>query len=156
MRKRANPSRAIFTKHFRVYYPRFPWNRNFGDQSKIAINDALITVRLLFAKLDSRRNRAVLFRPLRHFSAHRHFTSDDERRKGRGGGIYVRIEGNKRSSLFRALDIFLYDRSCVFCERTLARFLDAAFRKKDAENDGGGRGEKNPPCGGGIRNRMWS
>lgn len=55
----------------------------------------------------------------------------------------MRIEGNKRSSLLRALDIFLYDRSCVFCERTLARFLDAAFRERggrDAENDGGGGG----------------
>lgn len=75
--------------------------------------------------------------------------------KGGRDGIYVRIEGNKRSSLFRALDIFLYDRSCVFCERTLARSLGAAFRREDAENEDGGSEEKNPPRGGGIRNRMW-
>lgn len=56
-------------------------------------------------------------------------------------------EGNKRSSLFRALDIFLYDRSCVYSRG------NAAFRGGDAENEtwgGGGAREREILRGGGT------
>lgn len=66
--------------------------------------------------------------------------SNDDEEKGRREWDLESVEGNKRSSLFRALDIFLYKRSCVLCEKTLAQFLDTAlFGKKRRESYGRNR-----------------
>lgn len=61
----------------------------------------------------------------------------------------MRIEGNKRSSLLRALDIFLYDRSCVAFARERSRdFSTLYFGERDAGKTTGERKERKKPFAG--------
>lgn len=60
--------------------------------------------------------------------------SNDDEEKERRGWDLESVEGNKRNSLFRALDYFFIT-GRAFCEKTLARFLDAVFRNNAGENE---------------------
>lgn len=72
-----------------------------------SINDALITVRLLFAKLDSRRNRAVVFDRSDTFQLIDTSRATTRGKMARGVGyVHVRIEGNKRSEPFPCIRYF--------------------------------------------------
>lgn len=138
-RKSGSFSHHHFTKTFLSILSSIPVESEFWWFNRESINDALITVRLLFRKkLDSRRNRAVVSTCSDTFQLIDSLSRATTRGKGRWrGGICVRVEGNKRSSLFRALDIFLYDRSCVFLRENACaiistlRFFGRGGRKRE-------------------------
>jgi len=120
MRKSESFSHHIY-ETFLSILSSIPVESEFFVINRESINDALIIVRLLFAKLNSRRKSCRCFNRSDTFQL-----IDISRARG---GWDMRIEGNKRSSLFRALHIFLYDRSCVFCERIACAISTLRFEE---------------------------
>lgn len=152
--ERANSARTTFTKHFWVYIILDSRRIGIFVINRESINDALINVRLLFAKLDSRRNRAVVSTALTLFSSSTFLERDDERNLGARGVRYMRIEVEQTKQPFTCIRYF-FIRPCVFCERERSRDFSTLHFERGAEGmrkTTGGEEKKNPSRG---RNRTW-